>query len=424
MPEHDTFDLDAAFRDLEHDIAGISSPRGAGAAIATARRRRRTTIGAVAAAAVLVVGAVAVGQGIATRSTSVGPAQLPPPAPFDAQALSAATRGWVADWHSLTTPGEISLKGDQGPHCLAALADDVDKPGDPGPDGSGGGVFASRSGAASLSWLTAWGDNHPDASTIAYAAVVASFDGCATASPDRQYTWEGGVGRSWTITFGQQVQHIWVARTDRALGVLWGRAPIGAVPDDVDRQVMSALVAGLQSPKSFNPIPSSPSTAESSPPATELSAVSRADFARALSGWDNAWQKDGAPKSDMQVPCADAWDAASEGGGGSNLGANGDQELRQFGTVGEAQAAVDVLRKSLTTCAGSAYQVARLTGVGGTALVASGPNVVWAVQHGTAAGVIVIPGGSSAPPDHVTADVVTRLSEAMSPDPGPTTSGV
>jgi hypothetical protein len=83
-----------------------------------------------------------------------------------------------------------------------------------------------------------------------------------------------------------------------------------------------------------------------------------------------------------------------------------------------------VLRKSLTTCAGSAYQVARLTGVGGTALVASGPNVVWAVQHGTAAGVIVIPGGSSAPPDHVTADVVTRLSEAMSPDPGPTTSGV
>lgn len=265
MPEHDTFDLDAAFRAMEQDIAGISSPRGAGAAIAIARRRRRTAIGGAAAGLALVVGAAAVGQVIASRSTSVGPAQLPPPAALDAQALGAATRGWVADWHSLTKPGDVSLRGDKAPRCLAALADAFDEPGAPGPVGGGGDALASRSGAASLSWLSEWGADHPDASTVAYTAVVASIDGCAQASADRAYTWDGGVGRSWTISFGEQVQHVWVARTHRALGVLWGRSPSGAVPDEVDQRVASALVAGLQSSQSFNPIATPSSTPPASP---------------------------------------------------------------------------------------------------------------------------------------------------------------
>ncbi len=108
MPEHDTFDLDAAFAALEQNIAGLSSPRDAGAAIATARRRRRTAIGGAFVGLALVIGAVVAGQGIASRNESVGPAQLPTPALFDAPALSAATEGWVSHWGYLSKPGQFS----------------------------------------------------------------------------------------------------------------------------------------------------------------------------------------------------------------------------------------------------------------------------------------------------------------------------
>jgi hypothetical protein len=265
MPEHDTFDLDATFRAFERDVAGVTHPRDAGAAVATARRRRRTTIGAVSAATVLVVGGVIAGQSIATRNTSVGPAQLPPPAAFDARALAEATRGWVPEWHSLTKQGQISTRGADAPRCIATLNDDFGRPGDPGAIGAGGGLLVSPGGAASTTWLSEWGTDHPGASTVAYAAVVRSIDGCTEASADRTYTWDGGVGRSWTITVGRHAQHLWVSRTDRSIGVVWGRAPTGAVPDDVDRRVASLLVSWLQSPKSFHRVLPLPSPSESNP---------------------------------------------------------------------------------------------------------------------------------------------------------------
>jgi hypothetical protein len=419
MPEHDTFDLDAAFAALEQDLAGITSPRGAGAAIATARRRRRTTVGAIAAGAVLVVGAAAVGQGIASRDTSVGPAELPPPSPFDASALTAATQGWAADWHSPATPGEVSFQGPDAPRCLAAMADDFDTPGTPGPVAGGGGLLVSQGGEASMTTLAQWGADRPDASIVGYGAVIASVDGCAHATADREFTWDGGQGRSWTITVGgQKTQHMWVVRTDRALGVLWTGGSAGPVPDDVDQQVASALVAGLQSSKSFQQIPTSTSTSEAStsaasPVTTGLSFVASADFARAVSGWDNAWRQGGAPRADLQVPCPDGWGDATPGVNGASLGANGDQEFGQFSSADAARAAVGILRQSLGSCAGSSYQVSTPPGADPeTALVAAGPDIVWVGRHASTVGVIVIPGGSSAPPARVTSDVIALMVEA------------
>ncbi len=105
----------------------------------------------------------------------------------------------------------------------------------------------------SSSALAQWGADQPNASSVVYAAVVASVDACPQATSDREYAWEGARAHSWTITVGgQETQHLWVARTDNAVGFLWTGGSAGHVPEDVDQRVASALVAGLLSSKSFH----------------------------------------------------------------------------------------------------------------------------------------------------------------------------
>lgn len=432
MPDHDipsVADLDAAFRALEQDIAGASSPRAAGAAIATARRRRRTTVGGAVVGLALVVGAAVVGQGLSTRDDSVGPADLPSPAPWDASALTAATQGWTSsDWRTPTHSDSVGLKGSP-PQCLDAVDGPVSQPVTPDPARSGGAVLASDD-EVSLSSLVGWDDDHPDASSVGYAAVVASVGACAQATAAHDYAWDGAQGRSWTISVGgQETQHLWVVRTDRAVGVLWTGGSAGPVPDAVDNRVASALVAGLQSSTSFDPSKStggsvsatSATAGASAGPVgsgTPMSTVSDTDFAQALAGWDNAWRHDGGATNVGQVPCGDNWQGGSASGAGSSLGANGDQEFAEFSSAEEAQGAVGVIRKSLASCAGSTYDVTTPAGVDpASALVASGPEVMWVVQHDTTVGVIVIPGGASAPPAQVSAQVMGLMTQAMSRHP-------
>jgi hypothetical protein len=252
MPEHDTFDLDAAFARLEQDIAGISAPRGAGAAIATARRRRRTAIGGAVAGLALVVGTLAVSQGIASRNESIGPAQLPSPAPLDAAALSAATEGWVSDWGPVDTPGQFKNRGAHGPRCLGAMGKDFDKPAAQSTGAGGAGLLVGR-GGESMSSFAQWSADHPNASRMVYAAVVASVDACPQVTSDRQYLWEGAQAHSWTIRVGgQETQQLWMARADNAVGFLWIGGSAGRAPEDVVQRVASAFVAGLEDPKSFH----------------------------------------------------------------------------------------------------------------------------------------------------------------------------
>jgi len=418
MPDRDTFDLDAAFRDLEQDIAGASSPRAAGAAIATARRRRRTTVVGAVAGLALVVGAAVVGQGLATRDDSVGPANLLHPAVFDAAALSAATDGWSSGWRMPTRSDGVRLK-DSPPLCLGAVEGTVDQPATPDPARSGGSVLATDD-EVSLSTLAGWNDDHPDASVAGYTAVVASVGACSQATAAHDYAWDGAQGRSWTISVGgAEKQHLWVVRTDRAVGVLWAGGSAGPVPDAVDARVASALVAGLQSSRSFDPIKvSQTATGGSSASSAPIATVSDADFATALVGWDSGWREGGGSASLDQVPCVDNWDGNAASGAGGSLGANGDQEYAAFSSVEEAQGAVGAIHKSLASCAGSTYDISTPAGVDpATALVAAGPDVVWVVQHDTTVGVIAIPGAGSAPPAQVTARVTSLLTEAMSHEP-------
>ncbi len=118
MPEHETFDLDAAFARLEQDVTTLSTAPGAGAAVARARRRRRTRAGGIAVVAVLAVGGVAVGQGLSGHDDSVAPADhLPAPAPLDGPHLSAATAAWTPAWTSPSEQARLKLAQSFGGAC-------------------------------------------------------------------------------------------------------------------------------------------------------------------------------------------------------------------------------------------------------------------------------------------------------------------
>jgi hypothetical protein len=251
MPE--TFDLDEAFRALEHDISTRSLARGASAAIGTARRRRRTTVGGLAAAvALVVIGGVAVAQGVGTHSSSVEPAGLPSPAPYDNHSLSQATKGWTGDWTRLRAGNLAGLrKTALGPHCLAKMVSAIGRS-TPNSTRSGGGIAVSPGAEVARSWLTGWSDDHSDAARSAYPALVSAFAACAQASPAHSYLWVDARARSWDVTgSASQAQHLWVAQADDAVAILWMGGSAGAVPNRVDRRVAHALVAGLQSPASF-----------------------------------------------------------------------------------------------------------------------------------------------------------------------------
>ncbi len=246
MPEPDTFDLDAAFEALEHDIAGLSRGPGAARAVSTARRRRRTSIGAAAAVALVALGGIVATQVVGTHDTTVEPVGRPSPAPFDNAALTKATKGWTGPWGDLTTPKSGALhKKTLDPHCLAKLPSAVA----PGSTGSGGGIAVTpRVHEMTRSWLMLWGDDHPNAARQTYAALVPLFQACHQATPRHSYTWVDAQAQSWDVSDSQQ---LWVAQADDAVAIMWMGGSAGAVPDRIDRRVADALVAGLQSPASF-----------------------------------------------------------------------------------------------------------------------------------------------------------------------------
>ncbi|HEY3528992.1 MAG TPA: hypothetical protein VGK78_07565 [Nocardioides sp.] len=125
MPEHDSFDLDAAFGRLEQDIAGISAPRGAGAAITTARRRRQTRWG-VAAVAALVVAGSAVGLHGRTGSDVEPPPTRPIPAPAVRQSFTSTTYGYTLKVPAGWTAAQASERWD-GRTVLLSESPEVDR---------------------------------------------------------------------------------------------------------------------------------------------------------------------------------------------------------------------------------------------------------------------------------------------------------
>jgi hypothetical protein len=403
MPEHDTFDLDAAFARLEQDIAGVSSPRGAGLAVATARRRRRTTFGAAAAVAVLAVGGVVLGQGLG-HDHAVAPAdQLPVPAPLDGPHLNAATRDWTPAWGTQTDAGQAKFSETFGGPCLAGprhgraglvtLANDhVDV------------AFAAMSdyGSHSVVEATDWFKIERRMAGCHRAHQVSSFSDAS-----------GALGRTYRIDAAPSdtaPEYLWIVSTGREIGVLKIFGQSDPLPSANDRPVADALLAAVQLPESY--VLSRTSTGQTT------IGISATDFGAALGDWQSGWSATGGKRDLGSMRCEADISRDALYGQGTFLGANGDQETFGFDTPTAARKAMRSVEPALASCSSGTYDVRTVPFQGGSVTVASGSgpraDVVWLVQEGAQIAYVVIPAGGTAPPDIVNQRVGALLQADLS----------
>jgi hypothetical protein len=413
MPDHDLFDLDGAFASLERDIATISSPRGAGHAVATARRRRRTTYGAVAAVAVLAVGGVAIGQGLGGRDGSIGPSEqpLPPPTPLSAVAFSTATAGWVDGWGKPTDAQGSSLDSisclSKGPDVRALNASTR----------QGGALYGA--GSSSIAYVL--GLEYPadkvDAAAAAIAAAAANCEPTVTSTSNyvggSQVTYYQIPG-----TNGLGDIELWTAQlgTRLGLGVIGGTSDTPS-PEVVNR--MDDLVIGaLQVDSTFTTAPDGPtSTGSASASPSSFGSVKESDFAAALGDWPNGWQQRGTKSAGDSLPCAGDWTVGSTFGNGSSLGTNGEQEADGFDSPENARSSVQALAGDLHACAASPATITTVALTGAapvTVAVGTGSDarVTWIVQRGASVAYISIP-GDTAPPALVSEAVAGLMGDAL-----------
>jgi len=252
MPEHDTFDLDAAFAALERDIARISRARGADQAVSAADRRRRTAIGAAAAAvALIVVGGVAVGQGLGRNGNAVSPADgIPAPRPIDAASLTDATTGWTPAWKVTGGSKEELVSAAVPAECLGQVVGAAI----PEPILTGEqGLLAGQ--AVAFIDVADFGQDDAQAQSAwqAYSNAAAS---CADARQTADYTSGSAQVIRYTITPGAPAtaQYVWLARVEGQMGVAWIGNAAEPMPDNVGDRVTTALLVGVLSPGSYTEV--------------------------------------------------------------------------------------------------------------------------------------------------------------------------
>jgi hypothetical protein len=402
MPEHDTFDLEAAFARLERDIAGVSSPRGAGLAVATARRRRRTTIVAVAAAAVVAVGGLALGQGLGHHAAVVPADQLPAPAPLDGSHLTAATKGWTPAWGPQTDAGKMKLSENFGGPCLAL----------PGHGRSGiveladahvDVAFAAMSdyGSHSVTEATQWYKIERRVAGCHGARLISSFSDVS-----------GALGRTYQIDAAPSdsaPEYLWMVSTGRAIGVLKIFGQSEPLPSANDRPVADALLAAVQLPASY-PL------SRSSTGQTTVG-ISATDFSAALGDWQSGWSATQGGRDANSSPCGTDISSGAAFGETESLGANAEQGSYGFDSATAARAAVESIGSSLAACSSGAYDVRSLAVQGGSVTVAAGTgsaaDVVWLVQNRNQFSYVVIPAGETVPPVSVTQQVGDLLASDL-----------
>lgn len=405
MPEHEIFDLDAAFARLEHDVTTLSSAPGAGAAVARARRRRRTTIAAVAAVTVLAVGGAAIAQGLVRHDprTITPSSSLPAPAPLTAAAMTGATEGWTPAWtkespqNAQLAPGPTERCLNQSPELAHAA----------GPTRGSGNLFFAAGQASALALLFDVEGQQAEADGL-WASLTGALDQCDTASPASERLWDGGEARSFAVvSAGGRTEHAWVAHEGTTVGLLWVSDAPAEVPPSADDGVAQAMMAALLDPDSYRDLGSG-SVESSSSEATIL--LSEADFAEALGDWRSGWSATSAAGPDADsAPCGTDPSSGAASGSGQSLGANGEQGTSEFRSEADARSALQSTSDALAACTSTSYDVHTVPLRGGSVTVAAatgaGNDVVWLVQDGRQIVSVLIPAGDTAPPDSVSAKV-------------------
>jgi hypothetical protein len=386
----DTFDLDQAFRDLEQDLAGLSTPRGAGVAISTARRRRRTTIGGAVAGLALVGGGFTLAQGIGGADHAIPPAHgLPAPAPLDGPHLSAATAGWTAH----TAGARQKMSQTFGGDCLAVA---------PGGGATGITAFGNSHDDLAIAMFTGYGEQVTERQR-AWHRVEQRLDGCHGAELVSSFSDPSGAeGRLYRIAASgseSAPQYEWIVTTTQAIGALKIMDQSDPLPTELAQPTAQALLAAAQDPTSFqsNPSPHQPALR-----------VEERDFAGAISGWQSGWARTADHASPVPAsPCyARQWQHGSWASEHEGLGGNGRQDVAMFHTAAEARAAATSLVNAFQECRSAHYRITRTSDEARSMLVvAAGPSIVWVAQHDDAVSVVRVPSASAAPPRPVSVAV-------------------
>jgi hypothetical protein len=422
MPDHDLFDLDDAFSSLERDIATISSPRGAGSAVAAARRRRRTTYGAIAAVAVLAVGGVAIGHGLGGHPSSVGPSeQPPPPAELTSAALSAATAGWIDGWIAPTQASQLPKADLNNLDCL------VSEPASKGlenPDRRGNTLFSTPAGQVGLLIGLEYSSSSGGSASAAVDALAATVASCRPS-----VTTSVSYGAAATVTFyelpatrAQNDVQLWTVRYGDRVAFLTLGGGSDAPSTETVARVDDALASAVQADATFDhTVGGIPDGGSKDAPTAPFGSVAESDLSAALGAWPNGWQPNGSGAISRELPCAGNWTGGSSTGAGTSLGGNGEQDFYSFGTVDSARSSLQALASNLEACTASPASVTTAAGTGGapvTVAVWSGSDgrVAWIVQRGAAVGYLVIPANTS-PPDSVS-EAVGKLIEGVLSQPG------
>jgi hypothetical protein len=412
MPERDTFDLDAAFRGLEQDIAGISSPRGVDAAIATARRRhRRNTVGAVAAAVVLIAGIAVAGQGLRHHDRAVEPAvrPVPDPTPLTSQTLSTATAGWISGWGDPRSASSSRGLSFAGLECLNTL----NGPSFAQPRHSG--VTVVSAGSSERAYVLAM-QFAADKASLADDALTRAAQRCDSAKADSTTYADGSVVTYYDLSGnpGWNGAGVWTVRSGNILALTLisdaSHEPSSATVQRVDDLLLGALRPDTAASASGAPAP---------PPHSGF--LDQSSFASALSGWSSGWSPNTANGATGELPCGVS--AADETfGQGTSLGANGDQERLGFDNAAQATAGLSQIAADFQACRSATFDVhaVPLDG-GGTVTVAATTGeqnqVAWLVQRGRVIFSVTVPAGQTPPPDTVSKTVGALMVEALGSSP-------
>jgi hypothetical protein len=410
MPEHETFDLDAAFARLEQDITTLSTAPGAGVAVARARRRRRTRAGAIAVAAVLAVGGVAVGQGLSSRDDSVPPAdQLPTPAPLDGPHLTAATAGWTPAWTTPSEQARLKLANSFGGVCTPNIT-----------GGRGGIVVLGNShddvalavmsdyGADATEEQHSWHRVERQLAACQGAQLVSSF---SDPSGAQGHTYRIAATPSETAP-----EYEWIVSTGQGIGVLKIFGQSDTLPTGNDRSVADSLLAAVQDPSSYDQQGTTPrSGVHRIDPTKTVGQVWAEDFGPALAGWDNPWEPQLSGITGSQLPsCAGQFDGGAPGPGETvNVGRNGHEWVHWFRDETAATTALERLQQNLAACSTPFTFHSVTLSDGRPVLVGVGPEVVWIERVASHVLLVHIPAGSTPPPDDVSLKVGAVLEHVL-----------
>ncbi len=409
MPDHDTYDLDAAFARLEQEVTALSTAPGAGAAVARARRRRRTRTGAIAAVAVLAVAGVAVGQSLSSHDESVAPADhLPAPARLTDERLASATEGWTPAWTANTAAAQHKMQLTFGGDCFPSFG---------GGQADGYTLFGNSHDDLAITTTSDFtGD--PSGEPVALQRMVSDMEGCPGAQEVSSFNGPSGVaGHTYQVRTPASEpapEYVWIVSTGQGIGVLKILGQSDPLPSVNDAAVTDALVAAVE----FRVEHSDPRTngsVQRIDPTKTVGQVWANDFGPALAGWDNPWEPQLQDVSGPEMPtCAGGFvDSATGSSETVNVGRNGHEWVQWFDDETAAKAAVEQLQQNLTSCSTPfTFHTVTLPD-GRPVLVGVGPEVLWVERVASHVLLVHIPPGSTPPPDEVSLRVGAVLEHVL-----------